>query len=102
MTGLFALYGPATGDLLTFGGRPIVHTSREELEWLLPSCRVVPVTDQDLRRRSPLPAMPISEHPALAGLSWPLDRAEFRTDSRGGSGPPSGRIRLWTSVGTTG
>lgn len=101
-TGLFALFGPVTGDLLTFGGRPIVHDNREELEWLLPGARVVRVTERDLRTRSPLTPMPLREHPALAHLSWPLNREEFRTDSRGGSGPPSGRMRIWSAVGTNG
>lgn len=102
MTALYGLRGPVTCDLLTFGGRPIVHTNREELEWLLPDAHVVPVTERDLRARSPLPPMPLPEHPALAGLTWPLDRAQFLTDSRGGFGPPSGRTRIWSSVGMNG
>lgn len=75
---LFALLGGHCRDLLTLGGRPIVHTNREEMQWLLPDARVVPVTDRDLARRSPLPPLRLRDHPDLAGVSWPLDRREFR------------------------
>lgn len=78
MTTRWAIYGPVTGDLLTFQGRPIVHDNRAELEWLLPGANIRRVTDQDLVRRSPLPPLPIREHPAYAGLSFPLRRSEFR------------------------
>lgn len=75
---MFALVGETTHDLLTFEGRPIVHDNRAELEWLLPRARVVPVTDRDLKTRSPFPPLPLREHPGLCHLSWPLDRTEFR------------------------
>jgi hypothetical protein len=75
---LFALYGETTGDLLTLHGRPLVHDNRVEMAWLLPKARIVPVTERDLVARSPLPPLPLREHPALAHLSWPLRRGEFR------------------------
>lgn len=75
---MYALYGPVTRDLLTYQGRVIVHHSRAELEWLLPRATVREVTDKDVRQRSPLPPLPLPDHPALAHLSWPLDRTEFR------------------------
>lgn len=77
---MFALYGPQTQDLLTYEGRPLVHDSREELEWLLPGSRVVPVTLGDLRRRSPLGAIWLKDHPDIKalGVSFPLRREEWR------------------------
>lgn len=74
----YALYGPLTGDILTYQGRPLVHHDRAELEFLFPRSRVVPVTDADLARRSPLAPMPIAEHPGMAPVRWPLDRKDFR------------------------
>jgi hypothetical protein len=75
---MWAILGEHTRDLLTLDGRPIVHTNRAEMEWLLPGARVVLVTPQDLARRSPLPPLQLKDHPDLAGLSWPLRREEFR------------------------
>ncbi len=82
---LFALYGYYTRDLLTYQGRPITHTNRDEMEWIFPpekigQPRVVAVTAEDLRKRSPLPPLPLPEHPDLGqlGISWPLKREEWR------------------------
>lgn len=75
---LYALYGEHARDLLTLNGRPIVHDNREEMQWLLPDARVVPVNEHDLRRRSPLPPLPLNRHPDLEGIRWPLDRSQFR------------------------
>jgi hypothetical protein len=75
---MYALYGPATQDLLTLDGRVIVHNNRSELEWVCPRARVVRVTERDLAQRSPLPPLPLPQHPALAGLSWPIERSEWR------------------------
>ena len=74
---MYALIGMQTNDILTFEGRPLTHGSRDEMEWLFPASRVVRVSDSDLKERSPLPPMPLSEHPALSHLSWPLKRSEF-------------------------
>lgn len=74
----YALYGVVSGDILTYQGRPLVHDNRADLEWLFPASRVVPVTDADLVRRSPLAPMPIAEHPDMAAVRWPLDPKDFR------------------------
>lgn len=75
---MFALFGEVTRDLLTLGGRVIVHDDRAELEWICPRARVVRVTERDVHTRSPLPPLPLRDHPGLAGVSWPLNRAEWR------------------------
>jgi len=74
----YALYGEHSRDLLTLDGRVIVHDNRDEMQFLLPNARVVPVTEADLRARSPLPVLPLREHPGLGHLSWPLKRGDFR------------------------
>lgn len=74
---LYALYGEQTGDILTKDGRPIVHGSRTELEWLFPRSRVVAVTDADLAARSPLPPIPLAEVPGMEPVRFPLRREDF-------------------------
>lgn len=74
----YALYGQRSGDILTYQGRPLVHDNQAELEFLFPSTRVVPVTDADLVRRSPLDPMPIGDHPGMATVRFPLDRRDYR------------------------
>jgi len=75
---MWAIMGQVTRDLLTYRGRPVVHDNRDELQWLLPGAVLVRVSDQDLRARSPLPPLPLRDHPDMAGAAWPLDREEFR------------------------
>jgi hypothetical protein len=75
---MYALVGSKTNDLLTYRGRPIVHDSRSEMEYLLPNSRVVRVSDRDLTSRSPLPPIQLREHPDLQHLTWPLKRSDFR------------------------
>lgn len=76
---MWAIYGASTRDILTLDGRPVVHDSREELEWLLPGVRAVPVTLGDLRQRSPLGAIWLRDHPDIKelGVTFPLRREEW-------------------------
>lgn len=75
---MYALWGEVTKDILTLDGRPIVHPNREEMEFLVPQAKVVPVTEADLKARSPLPPLQLRHHPALMHITWPLDRKDFR------------------------
>lgn len=75
---MYALYGEATRDILTKDGRPIVHGNRDEMQFLFPNAKVVPVTEADLRARSPLPPLELRNHPDLLHMTWPLDRGDFR------------------------
>ncbi len=75
MTARWALEGPVTRDLLTWGGRVIVHDSLAELEWLLDGVRIV---------RCPAAIPPeqvigLRWLPQYEGVSWPLRRSEWRT-----------------------
>lgn len=67
------MVGPTSGEPLTFGGCLLIHDNRDELEWLVPGIRVVPLTDS-----YGLPTMRLQDHPDLAHLTWPLERKEFR------------------------
>lgn len=75
---MYGLVGTHGRDLLTYRGRPIVHTSRHEIEWLLPQVRVVAVTEADLRKASPLRPLLLKDHPDLASTRWPLRKEDFR------------------------
>lgn len=73
---LYALQGLTSGDLITWGGRVLVHDNRAELEWLfLTGVRVVECP-RDLAANEAI-TLPIWAHPEYEGLSWPLRRSEF-------------------------
>jgi hypothetical protein len=61
-----------TGDVFTRGGAILVHDDRAELEFLFPGRTCTDVTN------TALPTTRWSEHPDMAGISWPLRREEFR------------------------
>jgi hypothetical protein len=70
----YGLKGNRSGDLLTYGGRVLVHGDMNELQFLFPGTQVVRVS-------ASLPEellMPISAHPELAAVKFPLDRRDFR------------------------
>lgn len=69
----FALVGPRTGELLTYGGKVLVHGSRHEMEWLFPGSRIVRITDGELGQ----PVMRLQDHPSLDRVRFPLRREDF-------------------------
>lgn len=69
----FALLGGRTGELLSYGGRVLVHGNRHEMEWLFPNTRIVRVTDGDLGQ----PVMRLADHPGLQHVRFPLRRTDF-------------------------
>lgn len=67
----YAIKGPVSGELVTYGGRILVHGDRGEMEFLFPAARVVPYGGD-------LPTLPIRDHPHMASVRWPLNREDFR------------------------
>lgn len=69
----YALVGDVSGKTLTWMGRIITHTNREELEFLVKGAKVVRVNivnaDDEL---------PIQFHPRFEGVRFPLRREDFR------------------------
>jgi hypothetical protein len=70
----YGLFGAHSRDFLTYGGRVLVHDNADELEFLVAGAAVRPVPpsipdDQTL---------PITAHPELAGVRFPLSRRDFR------------------------
>jgi len=70
----FALQGAVSRELLTYGGRVLVHDNAAELEFLTTGARVVTVP-RDVPDEQTLP---ISAHPCFAGVRFPLQRKDFR------------------------
>lgn len=69
----YAMVGATSGELLTFEGAVLVHDDRAELEWLFPhGARVI-----EFPRDGGMPTMPVADHPQLANIRWPLNRAHF-------------------------
>lgn len=67
------LWALKTADgVATLGGAIIVHEDRAELEFLFPGRQAVDVT------QSVLPKVPLRDNPAMAGVSFPLRREDFR------------------------
>jgi hypothetical protein len=67
------LHGARSGDLLTYGGRVIVHSNKDEMQFLFPDARVVRVTDGD----SLGPTLRLKDHPGMAAVRFPLRREDF-------------------------
>jgi hypothetical protein len=69
----YGLVGGTTGELLTFGGRALVHNNKHELEYLFPNTRVVRLSDGDLGQ----PWMWLKDHPGMGQVRFPLRREDF-------------------------
>ncbi len=67
------MIGGSSGELLTYGGRVLIHDDKAEFEYLVPNTRIIRITDGDLGQ----PVMPLRDHPSLAQIKWPLDRKDF-------------------------
>lgn len=70
----WGLWGVATRDFLTYGGRILVHDNRAELEFLVPGTPVREVPPSI----PPDHCLPIRLHPDLATVQWPLTKEQFR------------------------
>jgi hypothetical protein len=71
----YALQGTTSRDLLTYGGKVLVHDNRAELEFLVAGDVRVIECPRDL---PPEQTLPIRYHPQLAAVTWPLDPRNFR------------------------
>lgn len=79
---MFALKGIATGELLTYRGRVIVHHDRRELEYLFPGQPVQMLrgyTLAECAQEYGRPMMRLADHPDMAPVSWPINPKEFVT-----------------------
>lgn len=78
---MFILVQHANQEPFTFRGRLVVHDSRAELEFLVPThpVREVPGrTPEETAARLGIPTLALKDHPDMAAVRWPLDRRSFR------------------------
>lgn len=68
----FQMLVTSKGEPFTYGGRILVHESREELGYLFPNNRTAPY------RGSEGDAMLLIDHPDMAAVRFPLNRKDFR------------------------
>jgi hypothetical protein len=71
----YALQGTTSRDLLTLGGRVLVHNNRAELEFLFAGDIRVTECPRDI---PPEQTMSVRHHPQLAAVQWPLTKEQFR------------------------
>lgn len=69
----YGLQGTVSRELLTLGGRVLTHHDRGELEFLVTGARVVTIPPDIPDEQT----MPITAHPQLTGVVWPLRRTDF-------------------------
>lgn len=74
MTKAWGLYGDASRDFLSYGGRPLYHDNPAELEFLLrgPSLRL-----REMPADLVAIGLPLRQHPDLADVRFPLRREDF-------------------------
>lgn len=64
----FVYVGEASGEVLTFRGKALVHENKAEMEFLIPGCRVVPLPSywgEEL-------TFPLKDHPDMDTVQFPL------------------------------
>jgi hypothetical protein len=69
----YGLQGETSKELLTYGGRVLVHDDPSELAFLISGARVVTVP----RDIPPDQTIPVRFHPSLVNVRWPLRREDF-------------------------
>lgn len=69
----YGLVGGTSGQLLTYQGRAILHSSKHELEFLFPNTRAVRVSSGDLGQ----PWMWLKDHPDMSQVRFPLRKRDF-------------------------
>ena len=77
---MFAFMGPITRELLSYGGKVMVHDNREEMAFLIPDIRIIELpgsTPEEVSEKLGRPTMLLKDHPENANLVWPLDRRRF-------------------------
>jgi hypothetical protein len=68
MSNKWCLVGAVSGDILTFRDKALVHENKQELEYLFPANRVVPLPaywEEEL-------TFPLKDHPDMDTVQFPL------------------------------
>lgn len=72
----YAMKTQRSGELVSLGGRVLVHENPYELEFLFLGIQAVRIG-----RNFDLPTMSVKDHPGLADVRWPLRKEDFRARS---------------------
>jgi hypothetical protein len=79
---MLLLVSGRTGEPLTYRGCVIVHDGPQaEATFLVAGAAWAHLPDAEpaqTSHRLGIPAMLLRDHPAMAGVSWPIDRKAFR------------------------
>lgn len=73
MTRRFALQGETSKTTLTYQGRVIVHTDRDEMEYLFPGTKVIEIGSATPETDT----ISLRQHPGTCHLKFPLERSDF-------------------------
>lgn len=77
---MYALKHVRSGELMSKGGRVLVHGDRAELEWLIPGSPTVALkgdTVEEVAGHLGRPVMLWKDHPDMGPVRWPLNREDF-------------------------
>lgn len=76
---MYALKGEISGELISYGGRVLVHDNRAEMEFLFPRAQIVQITVDSAGETGGRPTMPLKDHPDMGNVLWPLERNRWIT-----------------------
>lgn len=78
---MYALKGEISGELISYGGRILVHDNRRELEFLFPRMQIVDlgVLGELAQADGGRPTMLLKDHPDMGNVLWPLERNRWIT-----------------------
>jgi hypothetical protein len=82
----YAMKGMTSRELISYRGAIIVHDNRHEMEWLHQKSvddGIVAVVEISARLVSERPVIRLRNHPDYAGITFPIDRDDFRVMGRG-------------------
>jgi hypothetical protein len=71
---LYAAVGQISGELITYGGKVLVHPNRHEMEYLLSGVKIVRCPSYV----KPSERSPLKNHTDLSDVRWPLRKEDFR------------------------
>lgn len=78
----FAPQGLVSGELLSLGGKVLVHDNEREVEFLLANVKVVNLGENLETALAGRPWMLLRDHPDMTWVRWPLREEDFWMQGR--------------------
>jgi hypothetical protein len=82
VTDWYAAQGLVSGELLSLGGKVLVHDNLAELEFLLANVRAVSLGSNLDSALAGRPWMLLKDHPDMSWVRWPLRTEDFWMQGR--------------------